>query len=287
MPEPDAELGGYVLERPLGRGGSATVYRAHRPDRPDPVAVKVLRADHRNDAELTRLQREFAFAGRFTHPHIVAVYEAGRHWLAMQYVDGGNASTLRSRHTQLSALTQIAGALDDVHRAGIVHCDVKPSNILVHQTHSDCAAVLTDFGVAHSLAEDFAVRLARAGGALSLDPAKRITHQHLGQPATVLASLPYAAPEILLGRIPSAATDQYALACTDAELLTGHPLFTAGTPTELVHAQIHRAPPALSERSAAVPPAIDAVLATALAKQPEQRYPSCTAMVADLVRALG
>ena len=152
MPGRSAEFGGYVLDRPLGRGGSATVYRAHRPDRTDPVAIKVLRTDHRGEPERVRLQREFGFAHRFRHPHIITVYEAGPHWLAMRYVDGGAATTLDGRDKQLTALTQIAAALDHIHRAGIVHCDVKPSNILVYKAFSDDGAVLTDFGVAHSLA---------------------------------------------------------------------------------------------------------------------------------------
>ena len=129
-------------------------------------------------------------------------------------------------------------------------------------------------------------RLARTAGSLSLDPARRITHQRFDRPAPVLASLPYAAPEILLGQIPSAATDQYALACTAAELLTGDPPFTAATPSALVDAQVHRAPPALSKRSTGIPPATDTVLGTALAKEPEQRYESCLAMVDALTRAL-
>lgn len=287
MPDPDAEFGGYVLERPLGRGGSATVYLAHRPPNPDPVAVKVLAADHRDDAELVRLQREFGFARRFDHPNVIAVYEVGRYWLAMQYVDGGNAGTLRGTGRQLAALTQIAAVLDDIHRAGIVHCDVKPSNILVHKEFSGGGVVLSDFGVAHSLAEDIGARLARGSGTLSLDPARRITAQQAERPPIVQASLPYAPPEILLGRMPSAASDQYALACTAVELLTGTPPFTAATPVELVYAQIHRSPPRLSRRSAGIAPAADAVLGTALAKQPELRYPSCAAMVGALIAALG
>ena len=107
----DAEFDGYVVERPLGRGGSANVYLAHRPPDEAPVALKVLADDHRDAADLERLHREFGFARQFDHPHIVKVYERGPHWLAMQYVDGGNAGGLATLDQRLDGLAQIAGAL--------------------------------------------------------------------------------------------------------------------------------------------------------------------------------
>ena len=126
-----------------------------------------------------------------------------------------------------------------MHRAGIVHCDVKPSNILVFKDFSRGGAVLTDFAVAHSLAEDMSRRLSRDPASLSLDPAKRITHQPGDHPTTVQASLPYAPPEVLLGRLPSAASDEYALACTAVELITGDPPFVTSTQVALMYAQVH------------------------------------------------
>lgn len=286
MRNSDAEFDGYVAGLPLGRGGSANVYLAHRPPDETRVALKVLAHDHRDAADVERLHREFRFARQFDHPHIVKVYECGPHWLTMQYVDGGNVGRSATPHQRLEALTQVAGALDVVHRAGIVHCDVKPSNILVFKDFSRGGAVLTDFAVAHSLAEDMSRRLSRDPGSLTLDPAKRITRQPGDRPATVQASLPYAPPEVLLGRLPSAASDEYALACTAVELITGDPPFVTSTPVALMYAQVHKAPRKLSRRRPGIPPAFDSVMGKALAKNPELRYETCAEFIAALRKAL-
>lgn len=274
----EGEIGGYLLDEVLGEGGSATVYRAHRPPDDTPVAVKILGTAHRDDDAVERLHREFGFAGRFDHPHIVTMFESGPYWLAMRYLGGGNVLRLRTAPQRLAAVAQIAGALDAVHRGGVVHCDVKPSNILVHQSFSEHGAVLTDFGIAHSMAADVGRRLAREPGALSLDPARRITHRRDTAESEVQVSLPYAAPEMLLGRMPSAASDQYALACTAVELFTGAPPFIADTPYELTYAQVHQPPPRLSDRDPGLPATFDATITRALDKDPERRFPSCAAL---------
>ena len=142
---------GYVVEDVLGHGGSATVYRA-RDEARRVVALKVLDDRHRGPAETARLQREFEFAQRLSHPHVVSVYRHGEDWLTMQLVDGGTAMGLKELDDRLTAMEQIADALDYVHRCGIVHCDVKPSNVLVHKYFSHGGAVLTDFGVAYAVA---------------------------------------------------------------------------------------------------------------------------------------
>lgn len=293
MPRPPEDFNGYAVADVLGHGGSATVYLAHQQKMNDrPVALKVLSPGHRTEDPLSRISREFDFARRLPHPHIVEVYDRGSDWLAMQYIDGGNAATLHHRDLRLAALTQIAGALDFAHRLGIVHCDVKPTNILVHQNFSQGGAVLIDFGVAHSLAEDMAHRLSRDGAQrhslhrLSLDPAKRITHQRSEHNATVQASLPYAAPELLTGRAPSPATDEYALACTAVELITGAAPFIASTAGALIDAQLHQAPPRLSRSTAGTPRAFDSILAKAMAKDPDARYESCGEMIDLITRVL-
>ena len=196
------EFEGYVVDTTLGRGGYATVYRVHTSAEPNhAVALKVLDHHHRNEDQTTRLRREFEFAHQLDHPHVITVHQHGVGWLTMELVDGGTATVLTERKDQLSALAQIADALDYIHQCGIVHCDVKPSNILVSQGLS--RAVLIDFGVAHTVAETVWRR-----------------------PAQLEASLPYTAPELLRGRPPSALTDQYALACTAVELLLGAPPFS-------------------------------------------------------------
>jgi eukaryotic-like serine/threonine-protein kinase len=279
---------GYVVDAALGRGGSATVYRAHGgPDSHPVVALKVLAEDHRGADDLARLDREFRLAHMLDHRHIIAVYDHGPYWMTMQFVDGGNASSLHSLDIRLQVLAQIADALDYAHRCGIVHCDVKPTNILVSHYISTCEAILIDFGVAHAVAEDAAQRLARNPAArLSLDPAKRISHRPVERPSQVRASLPYAAPELLLGHAPSAATDEYALACTAVELLSGAPPFAANTSMALVDAQLHLAPPRISRQISWVPRTFDSILARAMAKNPELRYESCREFVTLIARAL-
>jgi eukaryotic-like serine/threonine-protein kinase len=254
---------GYVLDAPLGHGGYATVYRAHDAAGPDRVvALKILDEHHRQPAQLARLQREFDFANGLDHPHIIKMYERGSDWLAMELVNGGTVPKLQTVADRLQALTQIAGALDHAHQRGIVHCDVKPSNILVSLPFSVHGAVLIDFGVAHAVAEDVGRR-----------------------PSHIEASLPYSAPELLYGRAPSATTDEYALACTTFELITGSPPFTATTSMGLVDEHLNAPPPKVS-RKMDVPHAFDSIMAKALAKSPDHRYESCSNFVSLIARVL-
>jgi serine/threonine-protein kinase len=261
---PGDEFEGYLIDARLGRGGSALVYSAHEVAGTNrAVALKVLDARHREPAHLSRLHREFRFAQQAAHPHVVTMYGAGPDWLSMQYVDGGTADKLLTPADKLAALGQIAAALDHSHRTGIVHCDVKPSNILVAKDFSAHRAVLIDFGAAHALAEE--------------------VHRH---PTHVEASLPYAAPELLSGRTPTPSVDEYALACTAVELISGRPPFTANTQMALVNQHLHHAPPRLSHKINWVPHAFDSILARAMAKDPEARYDSCTEFVSLITRAL-
>ena len=123
--------------------------------------------------------------------------------------------------------------------------------------------MLIDFGVAHAVAEDVG---------------RRPTH--------IEASLPYSAPELLHGHAPSAATDEYALACTAFELITGSPPFTATTSMGLVDEQLHAPPPKLSRRVAWLPHAFDSIMSKALAKSPDNRYESCSEFISLITRAL-
>lgn len=269
MVHPGRPFEGYLVEGLLGRGGEATVYRARSgaADQARVVALKVLDDAHRDPRCAARLAREFRLARRLDHPHIVKVYDHGPFWIAMQYVDGGNITTLPALEDRLIALAQVAAALDHAHRDGIVHTDVKPTNILVHHDFSRRGAVLIDFGVAYVLAED-------------------VWHR----PSHVVTSLPYAAPELLRGRLPQAATDEYALACTALEVLTGRTPFTGDDPLALVDAHLHLPPPEVSRHIPWLSRTFDVVLARAIAKNPDRRYGSCSEMmrhVADAVRSTG
>ena len=253
------EFEGYVVDEALGHGGYATVYRAHDADRE--VALKVLDDRHRHLAQVGRLRREFEFASRLEHPHIVTVYACGAGWLSMELVSGGGITHVETMTKRLAALEQIADALDYTHNRAIVHCDVKPANILVHGDFT--RAVLIDFGVAHAIADEIGHR-----------------------PTQVEASLPYSAPELITGHAPTEATDEYALACTTVELITGSPPFTAPTGFGLVEAHLHRPPPRRSREIDWLPRVFDSITAKALAKAPEDRYGSCREFVSLVARAL-
>lgn len=285
MPSPEVVIAGYTAVKVVGSGGSAVVYLARNPDGAA-VALKVLDDQHRQPAQLARLGREFDFARQLVHPNIVTVYAAGPGWLAMELLHGGTVNNLPGIPERLTALTQIAEALDFAHRRGIVHCDVKPANILVDQPFS--RAVLIDFGVAHSMAADVAARLAPDRSArMSLDPARRITRQARQPHPNIQASLPYSAPELLVGRTPSAATDQYALACTTVELLTGSPPFTADTAIAVIDHQLYSRPPRISQRCNWIPHAADSIIAKAMAKEPDRRHDSCAEFVSLITGVIG
>ena len=109
MPPSGTVVDGYLIDRAVGRGGSATVYLAHDVATHAPVALKVLRQDHRGPLDIERLRREYTLAARFRHPHIVEVIAHRAHWLAMTYLDGGNATSLNTVTDQLAALNAKKG----------------------------------------------------------------------------------------------------------------------------------------------------------------------------------
>jgi len=264
VPVPDDRFDEYVVDGVVGHGGSTTIYRAHDRSEPDrPVALKVLDPRHRDPAWVTRLAREFAFASRLDHPHVVTMYERGQQWLAMQLVTGGTATKLTTMGDRLTALADVASALDFAHVNGIVHCDVKPTNILVFEDFSHGGAVLIDFGAARSLAED--------------------AHH---RPTRIEGSLPYTAPELLHGKIPSAAADEYALACTAVQLLTGAPPFTSTSTIALMDDHLNQPVPRYSRRIEWIPHAFDSILAKAMAKDPDLRYESCSEFIRLITRSL-
>ncbi|MEZ0356514.1 serine/threonine-protein kinase [Mycobacterium sp. SA01] len=241
-------IGGYVVESVLGTGGAGTVYLAH--DSGKRVALKISTS---------------GAPPALVHPNIVPVYDHGtapdgKHWLAMQYAAGGDADReLRAgRMSPARAVHIIAGiarGLDFAHAQRVVHGDVKPSNFLLD---GDDRALLADFGSRPFAADGM-----------------------------VLTSAAYAAPEMLRGSEVDGRADVYSLGCSLFRLLTGKPpFFDAESKDQVVHAHLYREPPRVTELAPWLPVAMDDVIATAMAKNPEARYPSAGALARAAAAAL-
>ncbi|MFJ7203773.1 serine/threonine-protein kinase [Streptomyces sp. NPDC098789] len=267
-------IAGYQVEDELGRGGMAVVYRALdlRLDRT--VALKLLAPElARNDTFRRRFAHESKVAAAIDHPHIVPVFEAGETdgllYIAMRYVAGQDLRAMLDRTGPLPVeavariAAQVASALDAAHDHDLVHRDVKPGNILVaggtdseHPEH----VYLTDFGLTKK--------------SLSLTGFTSV-----GQ---FVGTLDYVAPEQISGKPVDGRCDVYSLGCVVHEMLTGGPPFQRDDDMALLWAHQYDPPPPPSSLRPELPPAVDDVLARALAKSPEERWPSCLAFTSAL-----
>ncbi|MFF2549975.1 serine/threonine-protein kinase [Nocardia sp. NPDC058058] len=267
-------FGGYRIERPLGTGGMGTVYLAKHPRLPRSDALKVLSAERSAGAGFRAgFLREAEIAARVRHPNLVAVHDRGeqdgRLWIAMQYVAGVNLADVIRRGPMpveriVHVLTEAARGLDELHRAGLVHRDVKPANILVDERPDQPDRVLvTDFGIS-SAAEDAAA--IAAGG--------------------FTGTLAYAAPEQLDDDRIDHRVDVYALGCTLFQMLTGSLPFVRTAPGSLMYAHMHEEPPLPSALNPALPRGFDVVVRRAMAKRPHDRFPSCGALASAAAAAL-
>jgi serine/threonine protein kinase len=267
-------IAGYRIEREIGRGGMAVVYRARdlRLDRT--VALKLLAPElARNDTFRRRFTHESRAAAAIDHPHIVPVFEAGETdgvlYIAMRYVEGSDLRHLLDRQGPLAPAValriaaQVASALDAAHEHGLVHRDVKPGNILVARgTDSDHPehAYLTDFGLTKK--------------SLSLTGFTTV-----GQ---FVGTLDYVAPEQISGKPVDGRCDVYGFACVIYESLAGRPPFRRDDDMALLWAHQYDEPPPLTEFRPDLPPDVDPVFARGLAKSPDARYDTCLAFVAAL-----
>ncbi|MDX6364028.1 serine/threonine-protein kinase [Streptomyces sp. NPDC058274] len=272
------QIAGYRIEREIGRGGMAVVYRAKDLRLERTVALKLLAPElARNDTFRRRFTHESRVAAAIDHPHIVPVFEAGETdgvlYIAMRYVSGQDLRHLLDREgplpvgTAVRIAAQVASALDAAHNHGLVHRDVKPGNILVAAgTDSDHPehVYLTDFGLTKK--------------SLSLTGFTSV-----GQ---FVGTLDYVAPEQISGRPVDGRCDVYSFACVVHEILTGKPPFQRDDDMALLWAHQYDQPPPLTDKRPDLTAAADGVLAKALAKSPDDRYGSCLAFVAALRTAV-
>jgi serine/threonine protein kinase len=264
---PGDRLGPYSIEAPIGEGGMGKVFRAAGPDG-SVVALKVLKGALAHDAaHARRFAREARAAREIDHRHLVGVLDAGeaggRSYLAMRYVAGRSlADRIRSDGAlpvaeAIRIVAEVASGLDALHRAGMVHRDVKPSNILLDE---DRGAVLTDFGLA-----------------------KRRDYSALTRPGQLLGTLDYIAPEQLRGDEPGAAADVYALGGVTFECLAGRPPFAGRSTFALGMAHLEDEPPDPCADRDDAPRELGGVVRQALAKDPAQRPATATAFARMLI----
>src|SRR5919197_1698044 len=264
--------GRYELGPLLGVGGMASVYQATDRLLDRTVAVKVLGPPYDQDPALVeRFRDEARVAAGLSHPNIVAVFdsgsEAGVQYLVMEYVQGETlADTLRRQgvlapRRAAEVGRRVCEALEAAHARGLVHRDVKPANVLVSRAGQ---VKVADFGIASAAATPT-----------------------LTDGGIVLGTAAYLSPEQAQGGPVDARSDVYALGCVLYELLTGTPPFMPDSPAGVAARQAAQAPAPPSRRNPQVGPELDAVVMTALAKQPPRRYQTAWAMGQDLERIVG
>ncbi|MEY9843317.1 serine/threonine protein kinase [Streptacidiphilus sp. BW17] len=265
--------GRYALRDLLGQGGMATVHLADDTVLDRPVAVKTMLGEmSREPSFRERFRREAQAVARLNHTNIVAVYDSGEDdtdgtpvpFIVMEYVEGSSlSSVLRKDITELGAMptekalkitADVLAALSASHEEGLVHRDIKPANVM-----------LTKRGVVKVM--DFGIARAMQSGVTSMT-----------QTGMVVGTPQYLSPEQALGKSVDARSDLYSVGCMLFELLTGRLPFESESALGMAYQHVQETPPAPSSMNAAIPPAVDALVARALRKDPAHRFPTADAM---------
>ncbi|MBQ6131107.1 MAG: Stk1 family PASTA domain-containing Ser/Thr kinase [Selenomonadaceae bacterium] len=258
--------GRYELEEKIGSGGMAEVYKAHDRLLARPVAIKILHAEYRSDMEfIERFHREAKSAARLSHPNIVSIYDVGvagnDHYIVMEYVQ---SSTLKKKIqdegpldllTAVSIAKDIANGLTHAHANNIVHCDIKPHNILMTE---DGRAKITDFGIARA-----------------------VTESTLTYGGSVIGSVHYFSPEQARGGSITPKSDVYSLGIVLYEMLTNRLPFTGENPVAIAMKHIEEEPISPSRYRPQIPPMLEAIVCRTMSKSPEIR-PSSFELVQEL-----
>src|SRR6266436_2974138 len=268
------QIGRYQILGELGRGAMGVVFRALDPSIGREVAIKTIRLSELPNAEQRIKQRERLFrearsAGTLSHPGIVTIYDMGEEnetaYITMEFVSGFTLEQILALNQPLeparlfSLLRQTAAALDYAHQKGIIHRDIKPANIILDETG---AAKIADFGIAKISAAD-----------------------QLTQTGLIVGTPNYMAPEQIQGKPVNGLADQYSLTVLAYEMLTGDKPFVAEHLTTLVFQIVCEPPPQANRLNPTLGPRVEEVLQKGLSKLPEQRYPTCSALVDALESA--
>jgi serine/threonine protein kinase len=258
---PSSTFAGYRVDRLIGRGGMGAVYAATRVSDGAPVALKLVLSEHASNTRfLRRFEREGRLASMLEHPHLVRVHEARREgevaFMAMDFVEGidlhGALAEAGPLHpvTAAGIVAQVGSALDAAHAEGLVHRDVKPGNVLLERREQGPHAYLTDFGLSRHA-----------------DSKSGITGT--GQ---WVGTVSYAAPEQVQAAEVDGRTDVYALGCVLHEMLSGQVPYPRDREVDKLIAHVTEPPPRVTDRAEDVPEGFDAVVRTAMAKSPEERF---------------
>lgn len=273
--------GRYEIRDLIGRGGMAEVHLGYDRRLNRVIAIKLLRSDLASDSTFqTRFQREAQSAAALNHPSIVAVYDSGEEalvqpdgtsrtvpYIVMEYVEGHTVRELLGDGEAVpipeavEIVTGVLDALEYSHRAGIVHRDIKPGNIMITSTG---AVKVMDFGIARAIE----------------DSAATVTQQH-----AVVGTAQYLSPEQARGEVVDTRSDLYSTGCLLYELLTGQPPFTGDSAVAIAYQHVREVPKPPSSIAADIPEAIDRVVLKALAKRRDDRYGDAAHMRSDLLAA--
>ncbi len=266
-------MGPYEILAPIGAGGMGEVYRARDTRLERTVAVKVLPAHLSSSAESRqRFEREAKTISQLSHPHICALYDVGREgdveYLVMEYLEGETLSDRLGRGTlpleqALRFGAEISDALDKAHRQGIVHRDLKPGNVMLTKS----GVKLLDFGLAKAMTP-----ATQPSGLTSLPTMAGAAN--LTQAGTILGTFQYMAPEQLEGKEADARSDIFALGAVLYEMVTGRKAFSGTSQASLISAIMKEEPAPISAAQPMSPPALDRLVRTCLAKDPEDRRQS-------------
>src|SRR4051812_23624312 len=261
------QLGNYLIESVIGRGGMSVVYRAVHQRLGTPVALKVLAPElSSDDAFRERFLREAKMAAGIDHPNVIPIYDTGLHedslYIVMRYVAGGDLKTLLMSSGTLTperavaVLTPVARALDAAHASGLVHRDVKPGNILLQGSATG--------GVEHVYLSDFGVTKSStaAGGGLT-------------RTGALVGTIDYMAPEQIEGQPVTAQTDIYALASVFYQCITGRLPYVRDTEAAVLWAHVREDFEPVRTIRPELPAALDGAIAKGLAKDPTGRFATC------------
>ena len=282
-----SQIGRYRIVKELGHGGMGTVYEAVDPAIERAIAIKTIRLENLGSTQIEflrdRLFREARLAGKLSHPGIVIIHDVGDHgaaaYIAMELVNGPSLEQVLSQNQRLGyarvldILSQAAKALDYAHSNGVIHRDVKPANIMIHEGR---AVKIADFGIA---------KITETVRTKDLNESDTTT-TFLTQPGKVMGTPNYMSPEQMRAEHVTGRSDQFSLAVVGFRMLTGSLPFRSDSIPGLVHEIVYGERPAIRQYNADLPAEADQVFIRALGRTPQERFNTCAAFVDSLEQAM-